>query len=43
NIKILGKGNKLRELKLHLDAKKNILDYLEVRNKISTNVSIKKE
>ena len=32
NIKFLGKGNKLRELKLHLDAKKAILDYIKIRN-----------
>ena len=35
NIKILGKGNKIRELKLHLDAKNAILDYLDIRNKLT--------
>lgn len=37
NIEIMGKGCKIRTLHLHLDAKKAILDYLEVRNKIPTN------
>lgn len=35
NIKILGKGSKIRELKLHLDAKNAILDYLDIRNKLT--------
>lgn len=37
NVEIIGKGCKIRTLKLHLDAKKAILDYLELRNKIPTN------
>lgn len=36
NVEIIGKGCKIRTLKLHLDAKKAILDYLKVRNKIPT-------
>lgn len=36
-IQILGKGNKIRNLKLHLDAKNAILDYLKIRNIIIVN------
>lgn len=37
HITIRGKGNKYRTLKLHLDAKNTILNYLKIREKIKTD------
>jgi integrase/recombinase XerD len=34
-IQINGKGNKIRELKLHVDAKNALLEYLKIRNNIN--------